>query len=84
MKDRVSVLFLERGELVVLDGAFILKDVNGVRVQIPIGSIACLMLEPGTRVSHAEVKLVPLVRGDEPQARRQARTQKHCSPRAWG
>jgi CRISPR-associated protein Cas1 len=61
MKDRVSVLFLERGELDVLDGAFILKDVNGIRIQIPIGSVACLMLEPGTRVSHAAVALAARV-----------------------
>jgi len=37
----------------VIDGAFVLVDGNGVRKQIPIGSIACVMLEPGTRVSHA-------------------------------
>lgn len=32
-------------------------DVRGVRVVIPVGGIACLMLEPGTRVSHAAVAL---------------------------
>lgn len=30
IKDRVSVLFLERGQLDVLDGAFVLVDKNGV------------------------------------------------------
>lgn len=57
LKDRVSIVFLDKGELDVLNGAFILKDVRGVRIQIPVGSIACLMLEPGTRVSHAAVAL---------------------------
>lgn len=61
LKDRVSVLFLERGELDVLDGAFVLVDKNGVRTHIPVGSITCLMLEPGTRVSHAAVVLAARV-----------------------
>ena len=61
MKDRVSVLYLERGELDVLDGAFVLVDKNGVRTHIPVGTVACLMLEPGTRVSHAAVVLAARV-----------------------
>jgi CRISPR-associated protein Cas1 len=61
MKDRVSVVYLERGELDVLDGAFVLVDKNGVRAQIPVGMIGCLMLEPGTRVSHAAVTLAARV-----------------------
>ena len=61
IKERVSLLFLERGELDVLDGAFVLVDKNGVRTQIPVGSVACLMLEPGTRVSHAAVVLAARV-----------------------
>lgn len=61
IKERVSMLFLERGELDVLDGAFVLVDKNGVRTQIPIGAVACLMLEPGTRVSHAAVVLAARV-----------------------
>lgn len=54
--------FLEKGELDVIDGAFVLVDVNGVRTQIPVGGVACLMLEPGTRVSHAAVVLAARVR----------------------
>jgi CRISP-associated protein Cas1 len=61
LKDRVSVLFLERGELDVLDGAFVLVDKNGVRTHIPVGSVTSLMLEPGTRVSHAAVVLAARV-----------------------
>lgn len=57
MKDRASMLFLKYGQLDVIDGAFVLIDKNGVRTHIPLGSVACLMLEPGTRVSHAAVKL---------------------------
>lgn len=57
LKDRSAIVFLEYGQLDVLDGAFVLVDQNGVRVQIPVGGLACLMLEPGTRVSHAAVVL---------------------------
>jgi CRISPR-associated protein Cas1 len=49
------MLFLEYGQLDVVDGAFVLIDQAGVRVQIPVGGLVCLMLEPGTRVSHAAV-----------------------------
>ena len=61
IKERTSLVFLERGELDVIDGAFVLVDKNGVRTQIPIGAVACLMLEPGIRVSHAAVTLAARV-----------------------
>lgn len=57
LKDRSAIVFLEYGQLDVLDSAFVLVDQTGVRVQIPVGGLACLMLEPGTRVSHAAVVL---------------------------
>lgn len=41
----------------MLDGAFVVVDERGVRTQIPVGGLVCLMLEPGTRVSHAAVAL---------------------------
>lgn len=55
MKDRAGIIFLEYGELDVLDSAFVLVNKTGIRTQIPIGGLACVMLEPGTRVSHAAV-----------------------------
>jgi len=61
IKERFSVLFVEKGRLDVIDGAFVLVDKNGVRTHIPVGSIACLMLEPGIRVSHAAVTLASRV-----------------------
>jgi CRISPR-associated protein Cas1 len=61
IKERLSVLFLEYGQLDVLDGAFVLVDKEGARTHIPVGSVACLMLEPGTRVSHAAVVLAARV-----------------------
>ena len=61
IKARISVLFLEKGNLDVLDGAFVVVDKNGVRTHIPVGGLACLMLEPGTRVSHAAAVLASRV-----------------------
>ena len=61
MKERISMLFIEYGQIDVLDGAFVVVDKNGVRTHIPVGSVACLMLEPGTRVSHAAVALASRV-----------------------
>lgn len=61
IKDRLSVLFVEKGNLDVIDGAFVVVDKTGVRTHIPVGSVVCLMLEPGTRVSHAAVTLASRV-----------------------
>ena len=55
------MLYVEKGHLDVLDGAFVVVDVNGVRTHIPVGGVACLMLEPGTRVSHAACALAARV-----------------------
>lgn len=61
-KDRMSMIFVGMGQIDVRDGAFVVIDeVNGERMHIPVGSVACLLLEPGTRVSHAAVKLAATV-----------------------
>lgn len=52
------MIFVYYGRIDVKDGAFVVVDeVHGERKHIPVGSVACIMLEPGTRVSHAAVKL---------------------------
>jgi CRISPR-associated protein Cas1 len=61
MKDRTSMVFIGMGRIDVKDGAFVVIDeVNGERMHIPVGSVACIMLEPGTRISHAAVKLAAI------------------------
>jgi CRISPR-associated protein Cas1 len=57
LKERSSILFVERAQIDVIDGAFVAVDSTGTRIHIPVGGFACLMLEPGTRVSHAAVSL---------------------------
>lgn len=61
IKDRVSMIFLERGKIDVVDGAFVIIDKESTHTQIPIGSVACVMLEPGTRISHRAVELAAKV-----------------------
>ena len=61
IKDRASILFIEKGQLDVLDGAFVVIGRTGVRTHIPVGGLACLMLEPGARISHAAVALAARV-----------------------
>jgi CRISPR-associated protein Cas1 len=61
MKERTTMVFLQYGEVDVLDGAFVLVDKIGVRTHIPVGSLACIMLETGTRITHAAVKLAAYV-----------------------
>ncbi len=57
LKERAALIFIERAQIDVRDGAFVAIDAEGNRTHIPIGGIACLMLEPGARISHAAVSL---------------------------
>ena len=61
IKNRISMVFVEKCQLDVKDGAFVRVDETGIRTHIPVGSVVCIMLEPGTRVSHAAVKLASAV-----------------------
>lgn len=66
IKERMSVVFVEKGEIDVVDGAFVVVDQQGFRVRpvlthIPVGGVACIMLEPGTRVSHRAAALAARV-----------------------
>ncbi|MBU3032315.1 type I-E CRISPR-associated endonuclease Cas1e [Paracoccus marinaquae] len=57
LKDRASLVFVERAQLDVQDGAFVAVNADGTRTHIPVGGLAGLMLEPGARISHAAVAL---------------------------
>ncbi|MFI0397370.1 type I-E CRISPR-associated endonuclease Cas1e [Paracoccus jiaweipingae] len=57
IKDRSTLVFVERAQLDVADGAFVAINADGTRTQIPVGGLAGLMLEPGARISHAAVAL---------------------------
>ena len=51
------MVYVEHAQIDVKDGACVAIDAEGTRTHIPIGGVACLMLEPGTRISHAAVAL---------------------------
>ncbi len=55
------MIFIQYGQVDVKDGAFVVIDKEGIRTHIPVGSVACIMLEPGTRVSHAATRLAAQV-----------------------
>lgn len=57
LKDRASLVFVERAQLDVQDGAFVAVNADGTRTHIPVGGLAGLMLEPGARISHRAVAL---------------------------
>ncbi|MBD3391184.1 MAG: type I-E CRISPR-associated endonuclease Cas1 [Chitinivibrionales bacterium] len=61
MKERSSMIFVEYGRLDVIDGAFVLEDQTGVRTQIPVGTLACIMIQPGTTITHAAARLAAYV-----------------------
>lgn len=61
MKDRAQLVFVERAQLDVADGAFVAVNADGTRTQIPVGGLAGLMLEPGARISHAAISLAARV-----------------------
>lgn len=61
LKNRISMIFIKYGQIDVKDSAFVIIDKKGIRKHIPVGSITCLMLEPGTRISHAAIKLAAQV-----------------------
>lgn len=61
-RERWSSVWVSRGRIDVKNGAFVVIDKHGIREQIPIGAVSCLMLEPGTRISHAAVRVAAEVR----------------------
>ena len=57
IKERLLLLFIERCRVDVVDNAFVMIDKEGTRTHVPVGGIACLMLEPGVRLSHRAAHL---------------------------
>ena len=56
MKDRASFVHLGPGRIESADGALVHVSDLG-EMPIPIGGIACVLLEPGTVVTHAAIKV---------------------------
>ena len=57
LRNRIAVFSVEYGAVEVDGAALVVSDARGVRAQLPVGASAVLMLEPGTTITHAAVKL---------------------------
>lgn len=57
LRNRISIISIERGCVEVDGSALVVTDVRGPRAKFPVGASAVLMLEPGTTITHAAVKL---------------------------
>lgn len=57
IKNRISLFSVEYGLVEREGSALVVTDKTGVRAQLPVGATAVLMLEPGTSITHAAVRL---------------------------
>jgi CRISPR-associated protein Cas1 len=61
LKERQPILFLGRGKVSVEHGSFVYQPGDGEVTHVPVGGVACIMLEPGTRISHKAVVMASRV-----------------------
>jgi CRISPR-associated protein Cas1 len=57
IKERSSIIFLDKGSVGVAAGSMVLTDSEGTKTGIPVGMVTCIMLGPGIKISHAAVSL---------------------------
>lgn len=55
------MIYLEKAQIDVVNGVWVAIDKEGVRTQVPVGNLVCIMLEPGTRISHEAIKIAAQV-----------------------
>lgn len=55
--DKYPFLYLERGRLEIDDSSLKWIDAEGARVRLPVATLNCLLLGPGTSVTHEAVKV---------------------------
>ena len=58
VKDKYPFLYLERGRLEIDDSSVKWIDAEGNVIRLPIATINCLLLGPGTSVTHEAVKVL--------------------------
>lgn len=67
IKDRISVAYIEKGNLDVLDSAFVVVDKNGIRTHIPVGGLVYMF--PADTGMNRNTGCFWMSRGDEPVIR---------------
>jgi CRISP-associated protein Cas1 len=58
IKDRYPFLYLERGRLEIDDSSAKWIDSDGQVIRLPIATLNCLLLGPGTSVTHEAIKVL--------------------------
>jgi CRISPR-associated protein Cas1 len=58
IKDRYPFIYLERGRLEIDDSSVKWIDCDGQVMRLPIATITCLLLGPGTSITHEAVKVL--------------------------
>ncbi len=56
-KDRYPFLYLERGRLEIDDSSIKWIDAEGACIRLPVATLNCLLLGPGTSVTHEAIKV---------------------------
>ena len=64
LRDSISYVYLERA-IIEQENASIIAIREGGRIPIPIAATTCLLLGPGTSITHAAISM-PHACGDEP------------------
>ncbi len=57
LRDSISYLYMEHARI-DQDAAAIMFEVSDGRIPVPVASLTCLMLGPGTTITHAAVKTI--------------------------
>lgn len=60
VEDKYPFLYLERGRLEIDDGSLKWLDAEGACVRLPVATLHCLLLGPGTSVTHEAVKVAAM------------------------
>lgn len=58
IKEKYPFIYLERGRLEIDDSSVKWIDCDGQVIRLPIGTINCLLLGPGTSVTHEAIKVL--------------------------
>ena len=58
VKDKYPFIYLERGRLEIDDSSVKWIDSDGNVVRLPVATLNCLLLGPGTAVTHEAVKVM--------------------------
>lgn len=60
VEDKYPFLYLERGRLEIDDSSLKWTDAGGACVRLPVATLHCLLLGPGTSVTHEAVKVAAM------------------------